>query len=49
MLPTEFHDKWAGRRITGVKLSGDTDRLIIAYRRDPSVAEVRYRRSGRAA
>jgi hypothetical protein len=45
--PAEFRQKWKGRRIAGVKLSGDADRLIVAYRRDQRVAEVRYSRRGR--
>jgi hypothetical protein len=42
--PGEFRQKWAGRRIAGVRLSGDVDRLMVAYRRDPRIGEVRYRR-----
>jgi hypothetical protein len=43
----EFRAKWAGRHVAGVKLSGDVDRLMVAYRRDPRVADVGYQRRGR--
>jgi hypothetical protein len=46
MSGEDFRDKWGGRRVGGVRLSGDADRMVVGYRQDPTLADVRYQRQG---
>lgn len=47
MTPGQFRQRWAGKSIAGVRVSGSPERTVAAARRDASTREVRYRRTGR--
>ncbi len=48
MAPAEFQAKWRWRQLLGVRLSGNADEVLVAYRQGGSeLVDVRYQRRGR--